>query len=68
MFFGKTLNSSPHTGVEMGTSKLLGKSDQMLERNLALDKGPIQGEVIIVVVCLCFMETGISRGWVGHLA
>ena len=52
----------------MGTSKLLGKSDEMLERNLALDKGPIQGEVIILVVCLCFMETGISQGWVGHLA
>ena len=44
----------------MGTSKLPGKSDEMLERNLALDKGPIQGEVIILMVCLCFMETGMS--------
>ena len=40
----------------MGTSKLLGKSDEMLEH-----KGPIQGEVIILVVCLCYMETGQPR-------
>ena len=66
MPFGKTPNShssSLHTGVGMGTSKLPGKSDEMLEH-----KGPIQGEVIILVVCLYYMETGISQGWVGHLA
>ena len=34
--------------------------------NLAMDKHPIQGGVVILLVTSCYRETGISSGWLGH--
>ena len=42
--------SSPHPGVYMGTSRLSGKSGEMLRENLAMDQHPIQGGVVILLI------------------
>ena len=37
----------------MGTSRLSGKSGEMLRGNLAMDRHPIQGGVVILLVFSC---------------
>ena len=44
---------SPHPGVYMGTSRLSGKSGEMLRGNLPMDRHPIQGGVVILQVFSC---------------
>lgn len=53
----------------MGTGKLSGKPDVMLEggSELAMDLHPIQG-VGMITWSFHSKETGIVTGWVGHLA
>ena len=45
----------------MGSSKLSGKTDEMLGGNLVINEHPIQGRVVVVILYpLHTMETGIQ--------
>ena len=48
----------------MGSSQLLGKAEEMLVGNLAIDW---QVGLLLLLV-ISFMETEISSSWMGHLA
>ena len=48
----------------MDSGQLLGKAEEMLVGNLAIDW---QVGVVIVLV-ISFLETEISSSWMGHLA
>ena len=52
----KTLSShsvSLYPVTKMDPGKFLGKPDEMLGGNLALDRHPIQGKVVILLVTSC---------------
>ena len=48
----------------MGSGQLLGKAEEMLVGNLAIDW---QVGLLLLLV-ISFMETEISSSWMGHLA
>ena len=48
----------------MGSGQLLGKAEEMLVGNLAIDW---QVGLLLLLV-IAFMETEISSSWMGHLA
>ena len=50
----------------MGSSEFPRKPLKVLVGNLAVDNHPIHGGVVILLATSCYMETGISSGWVGH--
>ena len=53
----------------MGSSKLSGKTDEMLGSNLVINEHPIQGrEVVVILYPLHAMETGIRSRWMSQLA
>ena len=68
VFLGKTLYShsaSPHPGVQMSTSELLGQPSKLLGSNLQLTSTPSRGSGN-TPGCLMQQKAGISSGGVGH--
>ena len=53
----------------MVSSKLSGKTDEMLGGNLVINEHPIQGRIVVVILYpLHAVETGIKSRWIGQLA
>ena len=50
----------------MGSSEFPRKPLKVLLGNLAVDDHPIHEGVVILLATMCYMETGISSGWVGQ--